>query len=83
MRKLIALATTALFTTAVALPAHAAPKRQDAPATASTPSADPQADAKRYCVVTTTTGSRLAKKTCKTRAEWIADEDFDPLAPRQ
>jgi hypothetical protein len=25
----------------------------------------------------------LAKKTCKTRADWIAQENFDPLAPER
>jgi hypothetical protein len=34
----------------------------------------------RYCVMETTTGSRIARKTCRTRDEWLAD-GFDPLAP--
>lgn len=40
--------------------------------------ADP---AQRYCVSDTPTGSRLPKKVCKTRADWVAEgvdmDEFD------
>lgn len=83
MRKLITLTTAALFAATIAMPAHAAPKRPDSPTAASSPAADPKADAKRYCVESEATGSRLVKKICKTRADWIADDNFDPLAPQR
>lgn len=34
----------------------------------------------RYCVEYYVTGSRLPKRSCMTRAEWISQRDFDPLA---
>lgn len=34
---------------------------------------------KRYCVFDTTTGSRIARKTCRTREAWLTS-GFDPLA---
>lgn len=37
---------------------------------------------KRYCVVETFTGSRLPTKVCKTRAKWMSEDNFDPLARR-
>lgn len=42
-----------------------------------------KADTKRYCVSDTIVGSRLPKKVCKTRAQWMADDNFDPLAPQR
>ena len=39
--------------------------------------------AKRYCVEDSTLGSRIRHKVCKTRAQWIADDNFDPLAPER
>ncbi|MFN6936166.1 MAG: hypothetical protein ACK4NZ_13575 [Tsuneonella sp.] len=82
MRKSITLTIAALFAAGASIPAHAEPKRRDAPA--ATPSArdDIKADTTRYCVEATATGSRLPKKYCKTRADWIAENDFDPLAPQ-
>ncbi|MDT8757349.1 hypothetical protein MZO42_01435 [Sphingomonas psychrotolerans] len=37
--------------------------------------------AKVYCVSASHTGSRMQKKTCRTREDWIARDGFDPLAP--
>lgn len=34
---------------------------------------------KRYCIVQNFTGSRVPKKICKTRAQWMDDDNFDPL----
>lgn len=28
-------------------------------------------DQKKYCIIEATTGSRIAKKKCRTRAEWL------------
>lgn len=50
---------------------------QPAPTASATP-AKKMAEQK-YCVLDTVTGSRIAYKICKTRAEWL-DQDFDPLA---
>jgi hypothetical protein len=36
-------------------------------------------DTRRICVVDTFTGTRIASKVCRTRAQWIA-EGVDPLA---
>ncbi|MCP3731696.1 hypothetical protein M9978_14810 [Sphingomonas sp. MG17] len=37
---------------------------------------------KRYCAKHSATGSRIAKKVCKTRAQWIDEDGFDPLAQK-
>ncbi|MEG3178105.1 hypothetical protein U1872_17825 [Sphingomonas sp. RB3P16] len=37
--------------------------------------------AQRYCVVSDVTGSRIARRVCQTRADWLKD-GFDPLATR-
>jgi hypothetical protein len=34
--------------------------------------------ATRYCIVDTYTGSRIPRKLCKTRDQWM-DQGFDPL----
>ncbi len=83
MRKSITLTIAALFAAGASIPAHAEPKRQVVPVATPTPADDIKADNTRYCVKDTTTGSRLPKKTCKTRADWIADDNFDPLAPQR
>jgi hypothetical protein len=38
----------------------------------------PRAKATRYCVLSRITGSRIERKTCRTREAWLA-EGFDPL----
>ena len=37
---------------------------------------------KRYCVDAVNTGTRLPRRTCMTRTEWLK-LGFDPLAPAQ
>ena len=81
MRKFIAAAAASLIV-ATAAPAMARDTAPSAP-TQSDEASAPKADTKRYCVATKTTGSRLAKKLCKTRAEWMSDDNFDPLAPER
>lgn len=39
---------------------------------------DPATDKRRYCSVSKTTGTIMERKTCKTRAEWIAATGVDP-----
>ena len=36
----------------------------------------------RYCVDVKMTGTRIAKRDCRTRADWMA-QGFDPLNPDQ
>jgi hypothetical protein len=38
-----------------------------------TPGAPAQADQKKYCMVMDLTGSRVPRKICRTKAEWIAE----------
>jgi len=40
----------------------------------------PPKASQQYCVQDDLTGSRLPRKVCKTRAEWISEDGFDPLA---
>lgn len=49
--------------------------------TASTASQGKQVKDKRYCVESVTTGSRIRRQDCRTRAEWLR-EGFDPLDPK-
>jgi len=35
----------------------------------------------KYCILDTVTGSRIAKKVCKTRDAWMREDGFDPLKP--
>lgn len=39
-----------------------------------------KADKKRYCIAEARTGSRMVRKTCLTKAEWL-DQGIDPTAP--
>ena len=36
----------------------------------------------KYCVVSNLTGSRVPRKECRTRADWMARDGFDPLAKK-
>lgn len=81
MRTMFKGFTAAVFAVGLAATAHAETKPGvPAPAAQISPDAKPVKD-KRYCVQGTITGSRLARKECKTRAEWL-DEGFDPLDPK-
>ena len=75
----------ALFAAAVtATSASAASPDPDkvvkAPATAA--AAAKASGATKYCVVAGITGSRLPRKECRTRADWMGREGFDPLAKK-
>ena len=67
----VGLATTAQAETKPGTPAPSA----SAPA-----QAKPVKDT-RYCVESLTTGSRIRRKACRTRAQWL-EEGFDPLDPK-
>ena len=83
MRTMFKGFTTAVFAVGLAATgAHAETKPgTPAPATQASPDAKPVKD-KRYCVAQNRTGSRLATKVCKTRAEWLDSDGFDPLDPK-
>ena len=63
---------TAALAFTLSLPALAGDNQQ-------VPATDKAKSVQRYCVVTTTVGSRLPKRICMTREEWLR-EGFDPLA---
>lgn len=44
---------------------------------------DPAAASRKYCVESYVTGSRLPHRECRTRADWIASEGFDPATAPQ
>ena len=53
-------------------PSDAKPVARQTPATEASPQT-------RYCIVDTITGSRIAKRECKTRDAWMREGGFDPL----
>lgn len=57
-------------------------KSADAPSTQDKSNTDKAQDQRLYCVKTLLTGSRIAHRECKTRAQWLRD-GFDPLNPDQ
>lgn len=79
-----------LIAVAIALTAPVAVAAKDAPVVkapaAATAAASPErgtarterADALRYCIKDTVTGSRISRKECRTRSDWLA-RGFDPL----
>jgi len=54
------------------------PPNDAKPGARETPSAEPSPQT-RYCIVDTITGSRIAKRECKTRDAWMREDGFDPL----
>ncbi len=66
-------AGTLAFTAA---PAFADPKPGEAPQ----PPAVAKSDKTKYCIVSDLTGTRVPRKTCRTRTQWL-NQGFDPLAP--
>lgn len=66
---LIALATAAA--TLVAVPAFAATSDTPVVLASAAPIAQPRAT-QRYCVVDVMTGSRIARRECKTLDKWLA-----------
>lgn len=66
----------------IAVPALAETKPGTPTPAAGAETAEQAVKDKRYCIQQSLTGSRLAKKICKTRAEWMNDDGFDPLAQK-
>ena len=78
MRTMFKGFTAAVFAVGLAAAAHAETKPgTPTPAAQASPDAKPVKD-KRYCVQAAVTGSRLVRKDCRTRAEWLV-MGFDPL----
>ncbi|WP_394653042.1 hypothetical protein [uncultured Sphingomonas sp.] len=78
--------TTTLFALAIAtagLPATGRVPVDALAATGATAATAPQPKTVQkptlYCIRDTVTGSRIPRKSCKTRVEWMA-QGFDPLA---
>ena len=66
--RLSAIAAAAMMIAASATPAFAADPT----------SSNTTAREKRICVSEIVTGSRLPQKVCKTRAQWIKEDGYDP-----
>ena len=81
MTKLFLIAASALLSVATSpvvardASSNTAPAEQSGAARTAPP-------AQRYCILSTTTGSRIEHKTCHTREDWLK-EGFDPLAKDQ
>lgn len=69
------IATLGAVAATGAVPAFADTK---APAT-STETVEQISENTKFCVMVDTTGSRIKRKVCATRAEWIEREGYDPL----
>lgn len=82
MRITIATAAAAILAAGLATPAMADPKPTPRPALVGTETREEIPGDQTVCVKKTPTGSRVARKVCKSHAEWL-NEGFDPLAPRQ
>lgn len=86
IRVVAAAAALVLGVATVAAPAMAEPRTVPAPATtttesvdaASTPSGTKAKRETRYCAETEVTGSRLPRRQCQTREDWLRD-GVDPL----
>lgn len=83
---MITFQLVAMTLSLAAAPAAPDPRPAASPSAASAPAAAAEAqpaklDRKRYCVVDTITGSRLPRRQCRTRAEWL-NLGFDPLADK-
>lgn len=68
-----------LIAISVALtPAIAEPRATPEPSPTAVPA---KAEAKRYCIVDTLIGSRVPKRICHSRSEWL-ERGVDPLAAK-
>ena len=57
------------------------PPSDQAPVAVKQTSIKPSTDQRRVCIKEAVTGTRIARKVCQTRADWIA-QGVDPLARR-
>lgn len=77
----ITIALAALLGTAAQNETDIAKNRPLAPpAAAEAGGSGPKARTVRYCIENVPTGTRIPRRTCMTRAEWL-DRGFDPLNP--
>ena len=82
MKKFVTAAAATIMIAGAAVPAFAAESAEPAPAPSARSSAvsvkdEPRA-ATRYCAVEQVTVSRIPRKVCKTREQWMG-RGFDPL----
>jgi hypothetical protein len=76
-----AFAIAALATIAGSAQAAGPSPAGDAAPAANATSAAERSPQTKYCILDTITGSRIAKKVCKTRDAWMREDGFDPLNP--
>ncbi|UVO51648.1 hypothetical protein M0208_14450 [Sphingomonas sp. SUN019] len=84
MKTLVIASGLALSCGVAAAPAMAEPARasvNSSAASGTTAASGAQNEARRYCIVETPTGSRIERKECRTRADWLK-QGFDPLDPK-
>ena len=74
------LAAAATVATTSAYAAAGDPSKAAKPVVAASAKAS---NTTKYCVVDTLTGSRVPRKQCRTRADWMASNGFDPLAAKK
>jgi hypothetical protein len=72
------IAAAALVTASIA-PAYASDPAAPAPAVTKAAQDKPVKKARLYCVDVEMTGSRVARQVCKTRADWVRSDGFDPI----
>ncbi|MEP9360182.1 hypothetical protein [Sphingomonas sp. KR3-1] len=80
----LAFAATVTLVAGAVAPASAAVNDPSKPAAKQEKSAtaDAKNDKRRYCVEGTVTGSRIPKRECHTRAEWVDLTGSDPTQER-
>ncbi|MDQ0252564.1 hypothetical protein J2W22_004652 [Sphingomonas kyeonggiensis] len=71
-------ASVALVAGAVSPAVAAAANDPAAPAKARQEQTEAKNDTRKYCIDTTATGSRIEKRECRTRADWL-EVGVDPL----
>ncbi len=81
MRTMFKGMVAAALVAGFAMSAQAETKPGTPAPTAETKSGSRVVKDRRYCVMTETTGSRIARQVCQTRADWL-DQGFDPLDPK-
>ncbi|WP_085811115.1 hypothetical protein [Sphingomonas sp. TZW2008] len=74
-------ALTAALALGTAAAAPVAPSSDQVAVTQSASDLEPGSDNRRVCIVDTRSGTPIARKTCQTRAVWVA-QGTDPLSAR-
>ncbi len=81
MQMIMAGIAAAAMTAALATGEIGAKMASQSDAARTAPAGKPTSTKTKYCVMTAVTGSRMDRKVCRTRAEWLA-EGFDPHAEK-